>query len=328
MQASGQDQQLSAARVAPGAGAMLKRAREQVGMSLTEVATRTRLEHRVIEALEAEDYASLAASAFVKGYIRSVARELNIDPAPVLAQFSQQTHLDDPALADFSTRSPVQITSSSTLIRLISTLVAIVVLALTALWWQRNYQPGTQSEEALAALAEQSESKPDPGIPLPYSFTIVDHSTQPLGPVNSWRHQTDGSAPPAIPELTQRSSDVDTKSAPTVTGGAVAAEPATTATPDSAATATPPTSDNPPATGELVLEGRGESWVEVSDMAGRRLFFGMLKPGQRVGVTGSPPYDLVIGNSPAVTATFRGNPVDVRARAINGVARFSLGELR
>lgn len=77
-----------------------------------------------------------------------------------------------------------------------------------------------------------------------------------------------------------------------------------------------------------MLEGRSESWVEVSDVAGKRLFLGMLKPGQRVGVTGKPPYDLVIGNSSAVAASFRGVAVDVRARAVNGVARFSLGEFR
>ncbi len=61
-------------------------------------------------------------------------------------------------------------------------------------------------------------------------------------------------------------------------------------------------------------------------MRGDRLV--VLKPGQRVGVTGKPPYDLVIGNSSAVAATFRGAAVDVRARAVNGVARFSLGEFR
>lgn len=324
MQTQVQEPQLDATRIAPGAGAMLKRAREQAGLSLTEVATRTRLEQRVVEALEREDYESLAASAFVKGYIRSIARELNIDPAPVLAQYTQQAHLEDPALADFSTRSPVQITSSSTLMRTVSAVIALIVLVLVALWWQRNYQAGTRSDEALAELAADNAIKADPGIPLPYSFTIVDHSTQPLGPVNSWRHQTDGSAPPAIPEpATAAAADAPAAGQPAATGDA---KPAAATT---APSSTEPGADSAPAArGELMLEGHGESWIEISDVAGKRLYFGMLKAGQRVGVTGKPPYDLVIGNSPAVQATFRGQAVDVRAHAINGVARFSLGELR
>ena len=271
----------------------------------------------MINALENEDYTSLAAAAFVKGYIRSIARELKIDPDPVLARYNEQAHVDDPALADFSTRGPEQITSSSLPIRAISVALLLVVLVLIALWWQRNYQAGTQSAEALAELAAQgSMSKSDPGIPLSYAYTIVEHSNKLLAPVNSWRHQTDGSAPSAIPEKARTSALPDPPAADT--------PPHTPALhPD------PPAPDIAPSTvGELVLEGRSESWVEVSDVAGKRLFLGMLKPGQRVGVTGKPPYDLVIGNSSAVAATFRGAAVDVRARAVNGVARFSLGEFR
>ncbi|MGE3388568.1 MAG: RodZ domain-containing protein [Gammaproteobacteria bacterium] len=318
MQGAAQEPQLSAARVAPGAGAMLKRAREQTGLSLTEVAARTRLEPRVLEALESEDYSQLAASAFVKGYIRSVARELGIDAAPVLAQFSQQVHLDDPALADFSTRSPVQVTSASMPMRIASGAIALVVVVLIAIWWQRNYHANPAPDVLLDEFADPTAPRPDPGTPLPYSFTIVEHSTELLGPVNSWRHQTDGSTPPAIPTLsTAAEPAADDAAATTV---AEASAPAMDTAPVAAG--------GPAPSGELQLEGRGESWVEISDVAGKRLFFGMLKPGQRIGVSGKPPYDLVIGNSPAVSATFRGAPVDVRAHAVNGVARFSLGDLQ
>jgi cytoskeleton protein RodZ len=312
MQATPTDHQLSAARVALGAGAMLKHAREAAGLSATDIAARTRLEVRVINALENEDYASLAAGAFVKGYIRSIARELGIDPLPLLARFTEQIHHEDPALADFTTRSPIQITSSSTVIRAISVALGVVVLILIALWWQRNYQAGSQSADALAELAAQNAAaKSDPGTPLPYTYTIVEHSERPLTAVNSWRHQTDGSAPPAVPESTPAAPPEISAPPDPHTPAPQAAPAATTST-----------------TGELLLDGRGESWIEVSDVAGKRLFFGLLKPGQRVGVTGTPPYDLVIGNSGAVAATFRGAAIDVKARAINGVARFSLGEPR
>lgn len=318
MQAAAQEHELTAARVAPGAGVMLRKARETAGMSCADVASRTRLEIKVVEALEREDYGSLAAAAFVKGYIRSIARELNVDPAPILAQYAQQTHEEDPALADFSSRSPVQITSTSPLIRTISIAIALAIVALTALWWQRNYRDTTQSAEALAELAAGTDRvKADPGIPLPYAWTVVEHSTSPLGPLNSWRHQTDGSAPPPL--------DLPPLDAPAVPeAGALAMSAATITDP----TVPTPAAATATATGELVLIGNGESWLEVSDVAGKRLYFGMLKPGQQIGVTGTPPYDLVIGNATAVDARFRGAAVDVRGHAVNGVARFSLGDPR
>lgn len=302
-----------AARVAVGAGVMLRQTREAQGLTREALAARTRLELRVIDALEREDYTSLAAPAFVKGYIRSIAKELHIDPAPVLAQYAQYVQLEEPALADFSTRSPVQITSSSTLMRGVSIALLALVVALVAVWWRRNYQAEHESPAALAKLAAQAKTEiaTDPATPLPYTYTIVDHSTQPLDPVNSWRHQTDGTTPPAAA--------ADAGTAP------VATDPAAPAPAPAAPLETVP---NPPshAAGELVLDGDNDAWVEVSDVAGKRLFFGMLKAAQHVAVTGKAPYDLVIGNAAAVKVTFRGAAVDVRAHAVNGIARFALGD--
>jgi cytoskeleton protein RodZ len=321
---------LAATKIARGAGVMLREAREAAGISCDELCRRTRLERRIIDAIESEDYNSLAAAAFVKGYIRSLAKELNIDPTPILAQYNQSVTDEDPLLADFNTRSPIQITSSSTLMRGISGGLAFVVVVLIALWWQRNYQSAPDSPGALARLAAEAalEIVPDPGTPLPYSYTIVDHSTEPLDPVNSWRRQTDGSAPPRV-ELEREEPVVAEKAAPKVTPPKTVPDESTpTANSEPPATEGAATLETVPAptSGELTLTGNGESWIEISDFAGKRLYFGLIKPGQQIGLTGRPPYDLVIGNASVVNIDYLGQSVDVRARAVNGVARFSLGE--
>ena len=74
-----------AARVARGPGKILREAREAAGFSLDEMARRTRLQPRVIEAVEADAYEQLAGTGFVKGYIRLMAREVRLDPALPLA---------------------------------------------------------------------------------------------------------------------------------------------------------------------------------------------------------------------------------------------------
>ena len=163
---------------------------------------------------------------------------------------------------------------------------------------------------AAAGLGAETHVPPEPSIPLPYTWTIVEHGGKPLGPPENWRRQTDGSAPPPLEEVL-----------PAVVTGPVAAPT------DAAADSASPT--NPGASapqGELVLTAKRDSWVEVTDLDRSRLHFGLIKGGEQVAVTGKPPYDLVIGNAPAVTVTFRGAAVDVNARAINGVARMAVGE--
>ena len=351
-----------------GPGAMLRAAREAARIDLAELARRTRLEVRVLEALEGDEYLSLPATAFVKGYIRSVSRALDIDPAPVLARHAELDQSEDPDLADFATRSPAEITSSSLIIKVTSGVLLLAVAVLMLLWWRHHYQATDQSPEALAALSEEMATPPpDPGIPLPYTWTIVEHSHAPLEPVRNWRHQTDGSAPPAeesaLPVAEEAPAQADEAAPPPVPATPVVTPPpapaASEARPEPAASAAPRASREPPASPpprvsetlrppvdpavpraaprprvtpppaprgqELVVTGRGESWLEITDSAGKRLFMGTIKPGQRLAMKGRPPYDLVVGFPPAISATFGGQPVDLRARPRDGsVPRFRL----
>jgi cytoskeleton protein RodZ len=358
-------------RVASGPGGLLRAAREAARIDLAELARRTRLEQRVLEALEGDEYHTLPATAFVKGYIRSIARALDIDPAPVLTRYAEFDQTEDPGLADFATRSPTEITSSSLIIKVTSAALLVGVLLLIALWWQRSYQATGQTPEELAALSEElATPPPDPGIPLSYDYTIVDHSRDPLGPVRTWRHQTDGSAPPAEEPAALMAADEpapDTRhiteaptpepapvpepepepepepapepaAAPPSPNPPVAAQPRTVPPPGETQASGPtepptnpevpppaPVTPRPPRGVELIVQGRGESWLEVTDSAGKRLFMGTVKPGQRLTMKGRPPYDLVVGFPPAISATFGGSPVDLHARPRDGsVPRFRL----
>ncbi|HKB61206.1 MAG TPA: helix-turn-helix domain-containing protein, partial [Gallionellaceae bacterium] len=78
-------------------GAILREARESAGMSVEEVAGRIKFAPRQIVALESGDYAQLPEMAFIRGFVRSYARMLELDdkallsalpgaPAPVAVQ--------------------------------------------------------------------------------------------------------------------------------------------------------------------------------------------------------------------------------------------------
>ena len=98
-------------------GAILCEAREQRNLSVLDLARCLRLNSRVIEYLEANQFDQLPAPAYVRGYIRSIAKELEIDSTSLIAIYDLRFRSEPPSLVDFASRAPVQITSDSNIIR-------------------------------------------------------------------------------------------------------------------------------------------------------------------------------------------------------------------
>jgi cytoskeletal protein RodZ len=68
-------------------GSELAAAREAQGLSIDEVAARTRIRGTLIRAIEQDDFAPCGGAVYARGHIRSIAHAVGIDPEPLLAQF-------------------------------------------------------------------------------------------------------------------------------------------------------------------------------------------------------------------------------------------------
>jgi transcriptional regulator with XRE-family HTH domain len=157
-----------------GIGETLRRAREQRGISRDDLARSLRLERRILICLENDELDQLAAPAFVRGYVRSLCKELAIDSAPLLEYLDGRFGGAVPALADFSSRAPAQITGQSDIVRYTTAIVALVMVVLMVLWWQ--------SHEQAAPLIDQSEIDkplvvPADTPPLAYESIPMIHFT-------------------------------------------------------------------------------------------------------------------------------------------------------
>ncbi|MBL7717019.1 MAG: helix-turn-helix domain-containing protein [Bdellovibrionales bacterium] len=68
-------------------GDFLRQERERVGLTLEQVASATKINIKLLHALESDQYDDLPAKPFIRGYVIAYARFIGIDPKEVLTQF-------------------------------------------------------------------------------------------------------------------------------------------------------------------------------------------------------------------------------------------------
>ncbi|NQS91054.1 MAG: DUF4115 domain-containing protein [Chloroflexi bacterium] len=86
-------------------GAILKGAREEQGLSLEEIALLTKVRVKYLSAIEADNWDVLPSSVQQKGFLRSFARVLDLDPAPLVHQLRSVMQEEDPS-ADQESLTP------------------------------------------------------------------------------------------------------------------------------------------------------------------------------------------------------------------------------
>ena len=77
--------------VASSVGTQLRAARENQGMSLDELARRTRIPKPSLEALECDDWGRLPGTAYIKGFVRAYAAEVELDADPLLTLLASES---------------------------------------------------------------------------------------------------------------------------------------------------------------------------------------------------------------------------------------------
>ncbi|THF85841.1 DUF4115 domain-containing protein [Deinococcus sp. KSM4-11] len=70
-------------------GSTLKQAREALGLSTQELSMRTKIRGDYLRALEEGNTALLPERTFARSYLQRYARELNLDPTPLIAEFDR-----------------------------------------------------------------------------------------------------------------------------------------------------------------------------------------------------------------------------------------------
>ena len=273
----------------PLPGASLRAARQSQGYSLAEVAQVLKFGVRQLEALENDDYSTLQGATFLRGFVRSYARYLRLDEAPLLAALEPQAPLAvaEMHVADsMNAEMPTGVQDPS---KRVYWLAGFVLLLGGVAWF------AWQGQDTSATLDKAAEPAAELAAP----------------------------APVAVPEATAEAS-VTVAPTPTIIAPAVSADTAAPAAAMPAADV-PPVAPNPNER-LLQLSFGGVSWVEVRDASNRILYSGNSTPDSRQSVRGLPPFQLVIGNAQSVKLRYEDRSIDLQPYTRVDVARLTLDD--
>lgn len=277
-------------------GAQLRAIREVKGLSVSDVAAQIRLAPRQIEALEANDMASLPELPFVRGFVRSYAKLLGMDAQPLLAALPDpyaNSELHTPASVELPFNVKQLSVQQSRMWLMAATGIAVLAI-IFALWNRASPAPHPASVTSVVEQAIElpipAESATAASLPMDAADALAAALVAPIAaqvkaplPVSS--------VPVAIP-LSKAVSGVSANSA----------------------------------TSQLSLTFAAESWAEITDMNGKILSSGHHPAGSELNFKSLGPYQIVIGNASSVQLFRRAKLVDLTSyiNKSSDVARLTL----
>lgn len=169
-------------------GRRLREARETLGLSIADVANSIKFSQRQIETVERDDFDKLPGATFVRGFIRSYAKLLQLEVQPLLSMLDQQKPQTDaviqlPQDTGAALPQPGEQRSYLPYVALAVTLLAMVVALATYFDWPGGAKKSGATNVAAVPIVQPPQTQveqpaatsSDPGQPAPAN-------TQPLGP--------------------------------------------------------------------------------------------------------------------------------------------------
>ncbi|MGJ7492420.1 helix-turn-helix domain-containing protein [Variovorax sp. ZT4R33] len=278
------------------AGDLLREAREAHGLHLDVVAAALKVPPQKLQALEDNNIEALPDPVFARALAASVCRALHVDPAPVLAKLPGALRpgladADRPLSGSFRSGAPrSRSTAGGTPSRALLIVVALLLAGAAALVWLPSgaFERIGQWVAGFASGASSSTS----------DAVSQQAADAPAGTV-----------------IEPVSAQAPSEPSPAAAAAVVASSPVSAAV------------DTPAAVGKdaLVFVVRAESWITVTDAAGKSLLRRTVMPGETVPLNGALPLSVVVGRASGVDVQVRGKPFDLTPLARSGgVARFEV----
>ncbi len=312
-----------------GPGHLLVKKREALGMSVQEVADALHITMHYVRALETDAHDKLPGDVFIRGYLRSYASLLQLDPTVIVNVFNEFSSERDNA-EEYSTRRR---SSTRRIPWIVVSGVAFVGMAI-ALWFFNSGSSAPARNTATPATSNTSNVttrslRPGVAATLDQVATTVavpsvpEQLTAPEPSLEPTSATQDAQDEQPMPEL-EPSQDVPMP---------VQLTPAAEQVQDQADNAALET----PSSERLIsVDGGGEdlvqftftgqSMVQVVDANDEQLYRDVRVAGDQLRISGTAPFNILLGDASNSELSFNGAKVDFSSSIrIDNSARLTIG---
>lgn len=310
-----------------GIGTRLRAGRERKGLTLLQAAEKMHVDPKILESLESEDFEALGAPVYVRGHLRHYAELVGEKSDELKSLYSNSIRITPPDLTRIPKAEP---RGESRRLVVLATVVLLVFAIAGGVWWivtlSKGQRPkalqagsvaapasapvdaGAVAPHAGAAAPNAGAVTPDAGPAAPDAGTVAHEARASTHDGAAAAHGADGAgAHGAGGSITSPAAAAG--NARTPPKGAIAVKKAA---PDSASDGAPePATHASSREAQLTLRFTAESWAEVYDSNGQRLFYDIGSADSVRTFKGVPPLRVVLGNAPGVAVEVDGHIADL-----------------
>lgn len=274
-------------------GRMLREARENREWSVQQVANELHLTMHYVNALESDEFDKLPGDVFVRGYMRSYALLLGLDPDEVLQRYRAYSERRQARKEEAFKRYTRRRNDRNRPWVIIS---GIAFVGLAVFLWYLNDQRDSPAESSASRPAPPTVESPAPETMAATAATAPDEEQSAVRLLS----QADAAGAPDVADAQPEGS----------TGDDVAVD-------RTLAWGGPDT---------LQLQLHAESRIRVREAGDGAEDDGHLGAGETLLVEGTAPFDVVIDDAQGAAVTFNGRAVDIRGSLReDGSARLTIG---
>ncbi|MEZ8191650.1 cytoskeleton protein RodZ [Vibrio sp. 1F279] len=299
------------------AGTLLKNKRESLGLTQKQISDRLKLRVTLIQQIEENQFESDQVATFMRGYIRSYAKYVNLDEKVVLSALHHagDAQHQEQEMLSFSRKTKTEKHNSR--IMILTWSIFAVIAGISSLWWWQNQQQDTLSQSLANTESSEELAVEESLAPEFTSLEVIEAEQNEEG--TSVVEGTDDLA--AISDAEDSVTSTDETTAQQATETEPTAEVAANAVNAEAVEAS---TASEAVINELVMQFSADCWIQVKDASGKTLSTGIKKAGQSLNLSGTAPYKVILGAPEGVSMTFASEPVDLSGYTSGKVARITL----
>ena len=281
-------------------GNVLRKKREVIGLSIDNIANQLNLDPKLIESLEKNDYVKFNVETYIKGYLRAYAKVLDLDGDTIINLYKESNPEKTPEILP-NVKPKTQRNGADRSIKLFSYIIGLAIALSILVWYQKNFLVQPSEENLKIANIKIHENTNINGVDIDYK--IINHTNSWQWPINK-----------AEKNYESNSNELEL----------VGSEKTQDKIKNIADTNEVSTYNIQQSNDTVVLNLTGDSWIEIYDREGSRLFFDLARGGKNYIINGNSPFNILLGAANKVSIEFNGSSVNIEPYIKFGIARFTL----